>query len=338
MQPIPRKGSRHADKIDHPPDPARGKKARARAARLSLAAALATAATVIGSLAAGSASAALAHPARPGTTSSTDPTAVALRWSCGPPDLFIQCYSPGQYQVPYGVAPLLSSGVNGSNETVVMPETAYAPSPNFTDIRQDLAAFDTKFGLPGAKLTVTTTLADASAPYVAGIEEVEDTEMVHAIAPDATLDVVLLPANVGTSAANVTAALTGLAQTAIAQNAAVDSISDSEGKTVFTPTEVASINPLVLGVGGTALNASFKTGQYYGEVAWNQDTDASGGGYSVLFRRPSYQDGVAGIGAMRGVPDVAASAGSTTAMALMFTGGVLIAAQGTSAATRCGRA
>ena len=53
-------------------------------------------------------------------------------------------------------------------------------------------------------------------------------------------------------------------------------------------------DPLVLGVGGTALNASFQTGAYQGEMAWNQDTDGSGGGYSRLFGRPSYQDGVPG--------------------------------------------
>jgi subtilase family serine protease len=92
-------------------------------------------------------------------------------------------------------------------------------------------------------------------------------------------------------------------------------------------------DPLVLGVGGTALNASHQTGAYHGEMAWNQDTDASAGGFSSLFRRPSYQDGIRGLGAMRGVPDVAANADSTTAMALAFTGGVLIPAQGTSAAT-----
>jgi subtilase family serine protease len=70
-----------------------------------------------------------------------------------------------------------------------MPELANRPGPNFTDIRKDLAAFDSKFGLPAAKLKVTTTLAGASAPYVAGTEEVEDTEIMHAIAPGASLDV-----------------------------------------------------------------------------------------------------------------------------------------------------
>ncbi|HTZ28148.1 MAG TPA: hypothetical protein VMC83_29395 [Streptosporangiaceae bacterium] len=68
-------------------------------------------------------------------------------------------------------------------------------------------------------------------------------------------------------------------------------------------------------------------------MAWNADTDVSAGGYSVLFGRPSYQGGVPRTGRMRGVPDVAADADASTAMALTFAGGVLYPAQGTSAAT-----
>jgi subtilase family serine protease len=301
----------------------------------------------------------------------TDTAAAAGPLACGPAGYFIRCYSPGQYRVAYGAAPLLRRGIDGRGETVVMPELANAPGPNFTDIRQDLSAFDRKFGLPAAKLKVTTTLAGASTPYVAGTEEVEDTEMVHAIAPGATLDVVLVPDNARASTADFTAALTGLVRVATAQGAAVISISASYGERFFSPAQVASIHaalqqaadrhvtvvassgdtgaisdngppeqvslpasdPLVLGAGGTALNASYQTGAYHGEMAWNQDTDVSAGGFSSLFRRPSYQDGVPGSGAMRGVPDVAADADSTTAMALTFTGGVLIPAQGTSAAT-----
>jgi subtilase family serine protease len=326
---IPRKGIRHAGQIDRRPEPARGHAARAPAA------------------------------GKPGGL------------SCGPPGFFIQCYGPGQYQVAYGVAPLLKRGITGSGETVVMPELANRPGPDFTDIRKDLASFDSRFGLPAAKLKVITSLAGASAPYVGGTEEVEDTEIVHAIAPGVTLDVVLVPADAASSAANFTAALTGLLHVAIAQHAAVVSISASGGEHMFTPAEVARLHaalrqaagglvtvvassgdtgvisdngppkqvslpasdPLVLGVGGTALNASLATGAYHGEMAWNSDTSASAGGYSSLFRRPSYQDGVTRIGRMRGVPDVAADADSETAMSLMFTGGIPLPAQGTSAAT-----
>jgi subtilase family serine protease len=336
--------------------------------RLSLAAGLAAAAALTACLAAGSAP---ARSARPGTASSTSTGAVSRPLLCGPPDYFIQCYSPGQYQVAYGVAPLLRRGVTGKGETVVMPELANKPGPNFTDIRKDLAAFDRKFGLPAAKLKVTTTLAGASAPYVAGTEEVEDTEIVHAIAPGAALDVVLVPVNATTSAANFTAAVTGTIHAAITQNAAVVSISGSHGEHLFTPAEVARLHaalqqaagrhvtvvassgdtgvisddgppvqvslpasdPLVLGVGGTALGASFNSGAYHGEMTWNTDTEASAGGYSALFGRPSYQDGVPRIGRMRGVPDVAADADASTAMTLTFSGGGLYPAQGTSAAT-----
>ena len=72
-------------------------------------------------------------------------------------------------------------------------------------------------------------------------------------------------------------------------------------------------DPLVLSVGGTTLDASHKTGAWIGETAWGLPYgdpgsffQASGGGFSHLFARPSYQNGVHGIGAMRGIPDVAA--------------------------------
>jgi subtilase family serine protease len=73
-------------------------------------------------------------------------------------------------------------------------------------------------------------------------------------------------------------------------------------------------DPLVTGVGATQLDASAKKGAYVGEIALNETdissipyTFASGGGFSTLFKRPSYQNGVPGIGAYRGEPDVSYS-------------------------------
>jgi subtilase family serine protease len=299
------------------------------------------------------------------------PSAADRPLSCGPPTFFIPCYTPKQFEVAYGVQPLLSRGINGSGQTVVMPELLNAPGPDFTDIRRDLAAFDSRFGLPPARLRVLTTLAPTTHPYVAGAEEVEDTEIVHAIAPDATLDVVLAPSNAQASPANFAAALTNVMRVGIAQHASVISISASGGEYFLTRAAVAGMNavleqararhvtvvassgdggaisdlgpprqvslpasdPLVLGVGGTSLNADSRTGAYDGEMAWNELTDATGGGFSHLFPRPSYQDGIPGIAATRGVPDVAANADSRTAMAMDFTGNVFEAAHGTSAAT-----
>jgi subtilase family serine protease len=294
--------------------------------------------------------------------------------NCGAPDYFIQCYTPQAYEMAYGVTPLLRRGIDGRGETVVMPELAETPSHSglvYTDISKDLAAFDSKFGLPSATLRVVNSIARSKTPYLAGSEEVEDTEMVHAIAPGAALDVVLMPHDAASSIADIAAATTKAIKAGAVMHAAVISISGSGGEHSLTPAEVARLNaaleqareqhvtvvassgdtgalsdqgpprqvslpasdPLVLAAGGTTLDATWSTGTYHGEMAWNADTEASGGGYSSLFPRPAYQDGVARIGRMRGVPDVAADADASTAMALTFTGGVLYPAQGTSAAT-----
>jgi subtilase family serine protease len=72
-------------------------------------------------------------------------------------------------------------------------------------------------------------------------------------------------------------------------------------------------DPLVTGVGGTELVAG--KGNTFTSVAWNDTYNkrlgdgtipyASGGGLSVLFTRPSYQNGVKNVvGGARGVPDV----------------------------------
>ena len=80
----------------------------------------------------------------------------------------------------------------------------------------------------------------------------------------------------------------------------------------YTPKKevvLVASDPLVLGAGGTTLDASHKTGAWTAETAWglpNGDPgsffQASGGGFSHLFARPSYQDSVPGIGAMPRCP------------------------------------
>ena len=89
-------------------------------------------------------------------------------------------------------------------------------------------------------------------------------------------------------------------------------------------------NPFVLSTGGTALTAS-NVGTWISETAWGLASgnpgnaggsfQASGGGFSRLFARPSYQAGVPGIGATRGVPDVSADASDRTGVAVVFSSG-----------------
>jgi subtilase family serine protease len=298
----------------------------------------------------------------------------------------LPCYTPRQFRVAYGIQPLLDRAIDGRGVTVALPEeaeTGPAQTPAVTDIRQDVADFDSRFGLPPARIQVITTLAGPSAsPWLASEEEVEDTELVHAVAPDATIREILVgPADVSTPAkfavtfasyvriavryAEVisqcqigedfsvgedswtsaeAATMNSALEYAAARHVTVVAASGDEGAIGFgssTPVKeviLPASDPLVLGVGGTSLTANPVTGAYISETAWNNPGNrpsASGGGFSRLFARPAYQDGVPGIGATRGVPDVAGDASGPTGMALAFSepGGSyeLIGAGGTSA-------
>jgi subtilase family serine protease len=92
------------------------------------------------------------------------------------------------------------------------------------------------------------------------------------------------------------------------------------GSSSFTPRKeviLVASDPLVLSAGGTTLDASHTTGAWTGETTWG----LSGGGFSHLFHRPSYQNRVAGIGAIRGVPDVAGDANPHTGMTIVISTG-----------------
>ena len=281
----------------------------------------------------------------------------------------VACYTPGQFRVAYGITPLLDRGIDGRGETVVLPEVAPEQGQQGnSDIRQDLALFDGRFGLPRVHLEVTTSLAGAVSPYLATKEELGDAEMVHAVAPGAAIRIILL--RQGEVAADfaqmlrLAATLGGVVSMSIGQgercvtsagvsalNSALQADRDqdvtviaSSGdngaaivpcKGLTAPAPLKGVNlpasdPLVLAVGGTSLRASRTTGAYRGESAWNtplppaqerllpadvEPPVASNGGFSSLFPRPSYQDGVAGIGTARGVPDVAGDASPYTGMA-----------------------
>jgi subtilase family serine protease len=76
-------------------------------------------------------------------------------------------------------------------------------------------------------------------------------------------------------------------------------------------------DPLVTGVGGTQLHLTAGGNKKSADTVWNDtydvpgtpDPSSGGGGRSVIFSRPSYQDGVAGVvGSQRGVPDISMSA------------------------------
>ena len=94
-------------------------------------------------------------------------------------------------------------------------------------------------------------------------------------------------------------------------------IDTSDGASNYFPFRVASwpsTDPLVTSVGGTQVHLSRKRTRTRPDSVWNDTTRSSGpyaggGGVSRVFRRPSYQNAVAGtVGSARGTPDVSMSA------------------------------
>ena len=325
------------------------------------------------------------------------------------------CYTPSQFRVAYGIRPLLDRGIDGQGETITDLEIAVslnAPPgstiiqvgptstatihvtgpggqpPAVTDIRQDLARFDSLFRLPAARIQVVTSLAGSASRWQASSGEVADLEELHMVAPAATLRVVLMPASVQNSFQTATAGLLAGLRLAVSDTDVV-SISWDLGEHFFTKAQAAEMNsillgaaahhvtvvassgdtggfsdaqsfgstlpsestvkevslpasdPFVLAVGGTTLTANPATGAYISETVWNttgsfaQPGSASGGGFSHLYARPSYQDGVPGIGAMRGVPDVAADADAQDGAPVVYAAGstpFIAPASGTEAA------
>lgn len=152
-----------------------------------------------------------------------------------------QCYGPSQFRAAYGIQPLLDKGIDGRGETVVLPEfVATASLPPVTDIRADLARFDNTFAIPAADLQVDNSLARSRSPWLANNEEVQDTEIVHAVAPQAAIRVVLISDQAQQTAANASTDLTAVLRLGMTEGAVI-SYSHSWGERCFTSTQVAQL-------------------------------------------------------------------------------------------------
>ena len=186
----------------------------------------------------------------PATSNPSGPGAVATDCLT----LASPCYTPRQLRVAYGFQPLLDRGITGRGQTVVLPEfppSAGSPStgsgsrvPASSDIRQDLARFDSLFHLPAAKLQVVNTLAHSPSPWHASIEEVADTEVVHALAPGATIREVLIASPYVASPARVTSAVVVALRLSLTQGGVV-SLSAGAGEQCFAKDEVAKVNSVL---------------------------------------------------------------------------------------------
>lgn len=181
-----------------------------------------------------------------------------------------RCYTPMQLRIAYGIQPLLDRGITGQGQTVVLPEfppPAESPSagtsgqvPASSDLRQDLAQFDGLFGLPAAKLQVVNTLAHARSPWLASTEEVGDTEIVHALAPNAAIREVLIPSAYVARLSRASAAVVAALRLALTQGGGVVSFSGGTGEQCFTPAEVAQVKSVLQAAQHKHVTMIFSTG------------------------------------------------------------------------------
>jgi subtilase family serine protease len=252
------------------------------------------------------------------------------------------CYDPTQMRRAYGFDRL---SVDGTGRTIVIVDAFQSPT-----IQQDLSLFDSQFGVPAGTLNIIapdglTPFDPNDANQVGWSGEITlDVEWAHAIAPGATIDLVLAKSNqdgdilsatqyaVDHNLGDVISQSFGegetcmdpallAAQHALFRQATAKGITllassgdqgsaqpTCDGSDFFKSASTPASDPNVTGVGGTRLVAD-SAGVYQSETTWNEVSTfgaAGGGGFSTVYGTPSYQHRL--HLPSRGVPDVAYNA------------------------------
>ncbi len=272
-----------------------------------------------------------------------------------------RCYSPQQIRNAYSIQPLLNSGITGKGQTIVLIDFATSST-----LQNDVHLYDQLYGLKDPKINVISPFSTPSTDSFAYQETALDVEIAHALAPDATIDLVLANVDAATTynqlltialqstkyavdnnLGDVISQSFGVGESCVtptyvqaeqqvftearAKNITVLASTGDAGSSVITCTSAGiaqlrgvnlpAADPLVTAVGGTTLSATVKTGQYDGEVVWNEESNgnnaATGGGISALFPVPDYQKNLDGL-TQRAVPDVAFDADPFTGVPIVF--------------------
>jgi subtilase family serine protease len=198
----------------------------------------------------------------------------------------------------------------------------------------DLEYYSKQFGLP------TVTASNFEVVYATGtkpaqdstggweLEESLDIEMAHALAPKAKVYLVEAASNSNTdlftaekkAASLVAAAGGGEVTNSWGEGEYSGETSDDSNfktsKVVYFAstgdapgTEYPSVSPYIVAAGGTSISRNTVTGDYQGQITWDQ----GGGGPSQYESIPSYQKSIASIvGTQRGVPDISFDANPET--------------------------
>jgi subtilase family serine protease len=156
----------------------------------------------------------------------------------------------------------LAEGIDGRGRTVVLVEwlaSAALPTNGIppSDIFQDVSGFDSYFHLPPAKLSVVRGTAPKVSADQASGEEVEDVEMVHAVAPGAAIRVVLA----GPRTYSASAAVRDLKDVlAASRGADVVSMSGGAWEDCFTAAQLAEAHSLISELVGRHVTVTASSG------------------------------------------------------------------------------
>ena len=169
------------------------------------------------------------------------------------------CYSLQAFRNAYGISPLLARGIDGRGRTVVLVEwlASGAGGDASSNIFADMAEFDSYSHLPAVKLSVVPGTAPKASVDRAIAEELEDVEMVHAVAPGAAIRVVLTGPRTY-SAGPVVSDLSDVV--AASRGADVVSMSGGAWEDCFTPAQLAEAHSLISQLVGRHITVTASSG------------------------------------------------------------------------------
>jgi subtilase family serine protease len=263
-------------------------------------------------------------------------------------------FTPNQYLTAYGLENLTAAGLDGTGERVALIEIN---GFRYSDISAFAKCFglhvpkisryrvgDVKHPLPpvDGETTLDLEILEAAAPGLKGIDVYEAhplaADVLHALTvplqnhgrkPD------VISASLGSCESDAKAAIGGknittvesALQLAAASGISVLASSGDDGSTscfgmqgLPEPHQAVSFpasSPWVTGVGGTNITLD-GANNLTNQVVWDSQSGAGGGGYSILFKRPNWQNGFTAA-KHRVVPDVAMLADTSPGYAIYCT-------------------
>lgn len=273
---------------------------------------------------------------------------------CQEPGAALNCYTPQELRTAYDIP----SNLTGAGQTIVIIDAFGDPTAGADLATEDstfgLPAANLNVIYPNGQ----PAFDPGNANEVNWTGEIAlDVESAHAIAPAAKIDLVIAKSDVDADILNALKYVVShhlgdvlsqsygeaesceappieradhlLFEQAKAEHLTVFASSGDAGAAQYTcdgssyvkAVSVPASDPLVTGVGATSLTAKQPNGTYESESAWNDAYGASGGGYSMLFKRPAYQNGFVSCG-QRGVPDVSYSGDVNNGLLIAWSGGV----------------